>query len=290
MSEKMHYIPYISNYDFIRDEMQKDLKWRLKNKTAKTAYGRPLYNNINIQIITTHECPFECSFCMERKNPMCGKEDFAAQAASLYNVLMQHTTARVSVTGGEPLLYPYHINKLYEIYLHNSKQNFFVVNTTGYDAVKAEKIPSSIPFNVSVNDSTQYDERIISYPRRLTLQTIVKDEDMRLSYLRNWIRQKEVETQVDDCAYSFRFLSGLDRKDYSVNIWNDLRWDSKVRINSFRIGDFFVYCNYFDYELERTCRVTLGDMYQQRNNLEKYGGGYSNIIIHPDGKIGVNWQ
>lgn len=290
MSEKMHCIPYISNYDFIRDEMQKDLKWRLKNKTAKTAYGRPLYNNINIQIITTHECPFECSFCMERKNPMCGKADFAAQAASLYNVLMQHPTARVSVTGGEPLLYPYHINKLYEIYLHNSKQNFFVVNTTGYDAVKAEKILSSIPFNVSVNDSTQYDERIISYPRRLTLQTIVKDEDMRLSYLRNWIRQKEVETQVDDCAYSFRFLSGLDRKDYSVNIWNDLRWDSKIRINSFRIGDFFVYCNYFDYELERTCRVTLGDIYQQRNNLEKYGDGYSNIIIHPDGKIGVNWQ
>lgn len=290
MSKKMYHIPYISNYDFIRDEMQKDLKWRLKNKTAKTAYGRPLYNNINIQIITTHECPFECSFCMERKNPMCGKADFDAQAASLYNVLMQHPTARVSVTGGEPLLYPYHINKLYEIYLHNSKQNFFVVNTTGYDAVKAEKITSSIPFNVSVNDSTQYDERIISYPRRLTLQTIVKDEDMRLSYLRNWIRQKEVETQVDDCAYSFRFLSGLDRKDYSVKIWNDLRWDSKIRINSFRIGDFFVYCNYFDYELERTCRVTLGDMYQQRSNLEKYEDGYSNIIIHPDGKIGVNWQ
>lgn len=286
----MHFIPYISNYDFIRDEMQKDLKWRLKNKTAKTAYGRPLYNNINIQIITTHECPFECSFCMERKNPMCGKADFAAQAASLYNVLMQHPTARVSVTGGEPLLYPYHINKLYEIYLHNSKQNFFVVNTTGYDAVKAEKILSSIPFNVSVNDSTQYDERIFSYPRRLTLQTIVKDKDMRLSYLRNWIRQKEAETQVDDCEYSFRFLSWLDRKDYSVDIWNDLRRDPEIRIDSFRIGDFFVYCNYFDYELNRTCRVTLGDMYQQRLNLEKYGDGYSNIIIHPDGKIGVNWQ
>lgn len=290
MSEKTHCIPYISNYDYIRDEMQKDLEWRLKNKTVKTAYGRPLYNNINIQIITTHECPFKCSFCMERQNPMCGKADFAAQTASLYNVLMQHPTARVSVTGGEPLLYPYHINKLYEIYCYNSKQNFFVVNTTGCDAAKAEKILSSIPFNMSVNDSTQYDERIISYPRRLTLQTIVKDEDMRLSYLRNWIRQKEVKTQVDDCEYSFRFLSDLDCKDYPVEIWNELRRNPDIEISTFRIGDFFVYCNYWDKKMQRECRVTLGDMYQQRLNLEKYGDGYSNIIIHPDGQIGVNWQ
>ena len=290
MSEKTHCIPYISNYDYIRDEMQKDLEWRLKNKTVKTAYGRPLYNNINIQIITTHECPFKCSFCMERQNPMCGKADFAAQTASLYNVLMQHPTARVSVTGGEPLLYPYHINKLYEIYCYNSKQNFFVVNTTGCDAAKAEKILSSIPFNMSVNDSTQYDERIISYPRRLTLQTVVKDENMRLSHLRDWIKSVEEDNKGHPFLYSFRFLSGLDCKDYPVEIWNELRCDPDIEVSTFRIGDFFVYCNYWDKKMQRECRVTLGDMYQQRLNLEKYGDGYSNIIIHPDGKIGVNWQ
>ena len=290
MSSKLNYIPKITSYNDIRDEMNRDLEWRLSNRKKKTLYGRPLYYNMNVQIIITHECLFECSFCMERQNPMGGKADFAAQAASLYNVLQLHPTARVSVTGGEPLLYPYHINKLYEIYLHYGKQKFFVVNTTGYDATKAEKVLSSIPFNVSVNDSVQYDERIIPYPRRLTLQTIVKDEYMRLSYLRDWIRQKEVETQESSCEYSFRFLSGLGGKDYSIDIWNDLRWDPKIRIDSFRIGDFFVYCNYFDYELNRTCRITLGDMYQQKCNLKKYGDAYSNIIIHPEGKIGVDWQ
>lgn len=35
-------------------------------------------------------------------------------------------------------------------------------------------------------------------------------------------------------------------------------------------------------------RLTLGDMWQQRNN--DYKDGYSNIIIHPDGTIGTNWR
>ena len=35
-------------------------------------------------------------------------------------------------------------------------------------------------------------------------------------------------------------------------------------------------------------RVTLGDMWQQRHN--NYGDGYSNIIIHPDGRVSTNWR
>jgi hypothetical protein len=34
--------------------------------------------------------------------------------------------------------------------------------------------------------------------------------------------------------------------------------------------------------------LTLGDMWQQRNN--DYKDGYLNIIIHPDGTIGTNWR
>lgn len=119
---------------------------------------------------------------------------------------------------------------------------------------------------------------------------MVKDENMRLSHLRDWIKSAEEDNKCHPFSYSFRFLSGLDRKDYPVEIWNELRYDPDIEISTFRIGDFFVYCNYWDKKMQRECRITLGDMYQQRLNLEKYGDGYSNIIIHPDGKIGVNWQ
>ena len=289
MSSKLNYIPKITSYNDIRNEMNRDLEWRLSNRKEKTPYGRPLYYNMNVQIIVTHECPFNCPFCMERQNPMCGKQDFSAQAASLYNVLQYHPTARITVTGGEPILYPRHINHLFHIFRDCSDNNFFVVNTTAYREKKVRELNRFISMNVSVNDYVKPDKGSFFW-NTSTLQTVVKDENMRLSHLRDWIKSAEEDNKCHPFSYSFRFLSSLDCKDYPVEIWNELRCDSNIEISTFRIGDFFVYCNYWDKKMQRECRVTLGDMYQQRLNLEKYGDGYSNIIIHPDGKIGVNWQ
>ena len=67
---------------------------------------------------------------------------------------------------------------------------------------------------------------------------------------------------------------------------NDLQNDAEIDVHTFRIGDFFVYAT-FDYA-GKHARVTLGDMWQQRHN--DYGDGYSNIIIHPDGRITTNWK
>lgn len=289
MSSKLNYIPKITSYNNIRSEMNRDLEWRLNNRKEKTLYGRPLYYNMNVQIIVTHECPFSCPFCMERQNPMSGKQDFAAQAASLYNVLQYHPTARITVTGGEPLLYPKHVNHLFHIFRDYSDNKFFVLNTTAYQEQKVRELNRFISMNISVNDYVKPDKGAFDW-NISTLQTVVKDEDMRLSHLRDWIKSTEESNGNHNFSYSFRFLSSLDRKDYPVEIWNELRCDPDIEISSFRIGDFFVYCNYWDKKMQRECRVTLGDMYQQRLNLEEYGDGYSNIIIHPDGKIEVNWQ
>ena len=78
----------------------------------------------------------------------------------------------------------------------------------------------------------------------------------------------------------------LKKKDYPVNVWNELQEDPGIEVHTFRIGDFFVYAT-FDYN-GKHARITLGDMYQQMHN--DYRDGYSNIIIHPDGTIGTNWK
>ena len=110
----MKMIPFLSSYAEIRDEMQRDLHYRLENRTEKTSLGRPLYYRINVQLITTEECPYSCPFCLERQNPMEGENDFDAQISALKKVLSEHPNARLSITGGEPGLYPKHIANVVE--------------------------------------------------------------------------------------------------------------------------------------------------------------------------------
>ena len=131
MSKKLDYIPVIRSYEEIRAEMKNDLDYRMKTRTIKTSLGRPLYYRINLQIVMTHECPYNCSFCIERKNPMEGNDDFEAQIESLLSVLAEHPDARLSITGGEPGLYPEHVERLVRVYKRNSNNVFCSINTTG---------------------------------------------------------------------------------------------------------------------------------------------------------------
>ena len=52
MSSKMNQIPFLSSYEDVRAEMNRDLQYRLNSRTARTSLGRPLYYRINVQMIT----------------------------------------------------------------------------------------------------------------------------------------------------------------------------------------------------------------------------------------------
>lgn len=270
MSSKMNIIPFITSYDDIRDEMSKDLQYRLRNRQIKTSLGRPLYYRINIQLITTQECPFYCPFCLERQNPMMGNNNFHAQIESLKHVLDEHPEARLTITGGEPGLYPKHVADIVNTYKERSSNIFCSINTSGFST----DLNGLAHINLSRNDYVTPDPE--NFPG-CTVQTIL--EHPTLSVIKEYMK-------MNAKGFSFRFLSGFERKDYPVDIWNDLQRDPDINVHTFRIGDFFVYAT-FDY-VGKHARVTLGDMWQQRHN--DYQDGYSNIIIHPDGRVATNWR
>lgn len=270
MSRKLNYIPFISSYEDIRAEMTKDLRYRLKSRTTQTSLGRPLYYRINIQLITTQECPFYCPFCLERQHPMTGDNNFPAQIEALKMILEEHPDARFTITGGEPGLYPDHIEKLVEIYRENSNKVFCSINTAGYNT----ELNGMAHINLSYNDFVHQNPD--KFPG-CTVQTVV--ENPTIQFVKDFMQMKAEN-------FSFRFLSGLNKKEYPVGVWNELQNDDEIDVSTFRIGDFFVYAT-FNYA-GKHARITLGDMWQQQHN--DYKDGYSNIIIHPDGRVATNWR
>lgn len=273
MSSKLKHIPIISTYRDIQEEMARDLEYRQRNRLEKTSLGRPLYYHINIQVITTQECPFNCPFCMERQNPMEGNNNFTAQLFALEKVLSEHKGARLSITGGEPGLYPSHVKDLVELYKAKSDNIFVSINTTGI----SPELRNLAHINLSVNDYVKPD--VGKFPD-CTLQTVFSDDEMTLDNIKHMMQESPAT------GFSFRFLSSTNKREYPVEIWNGLAEDQEIEIGTFRIGDFFVYAT-FNWRGKHG-RVTLGDMWQQQHN--EYLDGYSNIIIHPDGTIGTNWK
>jgi hypothetical protein len=270
MSSKLTFIPHINSYDDIRAEMMDDLRYRMQNRNAITSFGRPLYYRINTQVVMTQECPFHCPFCLERQHPMTGCNNFEAQLKSLMAVLREHPSARLTITGGEPGLYPEHVKNLVQTYKENSDGVFCSINTAGI----CKELNGLAHINLSRNPYVRSD------PSRFpgcTVQTVL--EDMSLPNVKAYMR-------MNADSFSFRFLTSLERTDYDVSIWNDLQDDPEIDVHTFRIGDFFVYAT-FNYA-GKHARVTLGDMWQQQHN--DYIDGYSNIIIHPDGRITTNWK
>lgn len=201
---------------------------------------------------------------------MSGDNDFDAQIEALKRVLAEHPDARLSITGGEPGLYPEHIAHIIQTYKDNSNNVFCSINTTGFNT----ELNGLAHINLSRNDYVWADPS--GYPG-CTVQTVV--ENPTLAFIKEYM-------ELEASSFSFRFLSGLEKKDYPVDVWNDLQNDPEIDVHTFRIGDFFVYAT-FDYA-GKHARLTLGDMWQQRHN--DYGDGYSNIIIHPDGRITTNWK
>ena len=270
MSVKMNYIPFISSYNDIRTEMDDDFRYRMATRKAITSLGRPLYYRVNLQVVMTHECPFHCPFCLERQNPMSGDDKFDMQIKSLKRVLEEHPNARMTITGGEPGLYPEHVKHLVKTFEQYSNNVFCSINTTGVNT----ELNGLAHINLSKNEYVRSDHT--KFPG-CTVQTII--EHPTIQYIKDYMK-------MDAKNFSFRFLSGLDKKDYPVDIWNELQSDKDVNIHTFRVGDFFVYAT-FNYN-GKHARVTLGDMWQQKHN--DYQDGYSNIIIHPDGRIATNWS
>jgi organic radical activating enzyme len=177
----------------------------------------------------------------------------------------------LTITGGEPGLYPDHVRNLIETYRNVGNSIGCSINTIGYNP----ELNGLTRIKLSCNDYVKSDPTL--FPG-CTLQTV--NEKPSVSFIKKFMDENAAN------SFKIRFLSELKKKDYDIDVWNNLQNDSEINVTMFRIGDFFVNAT-FGYH-GKIGQLALGDMWQQKQN--DYQDGYSNIIVHPDGKIGLNWS
>ncbi len=274
MSKKLNYIPDYKNYQEILKEMDEDFDYRFNTRREETIFGRPLYYNINVQMVITQACPFNCSFCIEKINPTGDKANFPKQLESLKKILEVHDNIRLTITGGEPGLYVDHIDDIKSLLDEYNKTLFACINSTGYNNnIKG----TGFSLNISDNNEVSVDKT--AYPDAC-LQTIFEDKDMTVKNIKKYM-DENIQKE-----FSFRFLTEMDKSDYDIKIFNEIKDDKDIKLKVFRVGDFFVYLTGI-YKGNKF-RITLGDMKTQHNR--NYNGTYSNIIITPNGEIKTNWN
>ena len=279
MSRKLSCIPNkFNNYNAVLDEMENDFQYRFTNRQRSTSFGRPLYERINLQMVITQACPFKCSFCLERQNPQGAVNNFNEQIKSLKKILAEHPNARVSITGGEPLLYPEHIKNI--ISLVKDTATFVSLNTTGKLPIPQD-IKEQCHLNISDNSEIHSDLSPFENNENVTVQTIFSSENMTLKNIKNYM-----DMHPNHKNFSFRYLTTIGENDYNINILNEIRNNSEIDLHTFRIGDFFMYVTAM-YKNQHF-RITLGDMTLQQNR--EYKNTYSNLIINAEGEIQKNWN
>lgn len=279
MSRKLSCIPNkFNNYSAVLEEMENDFQYRFSDRQRLTSFGRPLYERINLQMVITQACPFNCSFCLERQNPQGAVNNFNEQIKSLKKILIEHPNARLSITGGEPMLYPEHVRKI--ISIAKSTATFISLNTTGKLSIPKD-IQEQCHLNISDNSEVHSDLSLFENNKNVTIQTIFSSEDMTLENIK-----KYMNNHSNHKNFSFRYLTTIGENNYNVNILNEIRNDSEIILHTFRIGDFFMYVTAM-YNKQHF-RITLGDMTLQQNR--EYKNTYSNLIINAEGEIQKNWN
>lgn len=273
MTRKLDFIPDFESYEDVRKLMDEDFEYRFEDRKRETALGRPLYERINVQAVITQACPFKCSFCLERVNPQGAKNAFKKQLEALSRILEEHPNLRLTITGGEPGLYPKHVKKLVE--MAKPTAEFISVNSTGYrDGVR------DVGCAVNISDNAEVHPELDSW-KDACIQTIFSNPMMTLDNVKSYMDNHPEHTQ-----FSFRYLTDINISEYNIDILKEMKEDPDIKVGTFRVGDFFMYCtaNYNGAHF----RITLGDMKIQQDR--EYKGTYSNIIITPEGEIKLNWS
>ena len=259
-----------------------------------------LYRRLNVQLLVTKRCPFHCPFCIERENPVGGKnEQEELQIVNLIKVLKSMKESglepTVSITGGEPMLKPAFVGTVIDIL--DGMNVLYNINTSGYigneDVIavlkKAKRINLSVHSADAKNNAMIFDrvpERYWLDPifENATIQKVFNSEsECELSAVTGFVHN------FPQKRFSLRFPT------YDVDV-DTLEWKRLFRSledncqNNFiqqKVGDYYWYEDWSC--AEKHLHLSFSSLKQLRRNQEQDRDFVRAVIIEPNGDIKYDW-
>jgi len=256
----------------------------------------------HIHIKCTDRCDSNCSFCIEkseRDNPQNVKNLLESSKFILKTLNNQGMLRTVSITGGEPMIFP-KINELIDI-IKSYNIMLLSINTNGYNINKLQDFDGWI--NISkhaIDDRDVFKRDFVITPKylmrfrkthphiKIRLQCVlgtsnistINDVFKFIDYFKGY---------VDD--FSFRNLI-IDGKESCIN---DTLLSLRYILFTYHefveqvIQDYYVYETYIYNGIPIT--ISWSNMKELMNYNESHNSNFlEEIIVHPDGIISGSWN
>jgi len=262
-------------------------------------YGA-LYRRLNVQLMVTKKCPFDCPFCIEKINAV-GKEDRneILQKENLKKLLEELVSngiePTVSITGGEPTLFCHYVadikNMLDDMGIICNINTAGVLNTESRELFQTfERVNLSVHSNNRAKNNEIFG---------LLRKDYWNDDSLKHATIQSVV-------QLADASELKDFLNSFSQKRFSVRFpsetstassieWRDLfraiETDDDFKFVQQKIGDYYWYEEYL-YKGEKVVRFSFSSMRQ----LEYYKERFSDeshltraCIVLPNGQIRFDW-
>lgn len=261
---------------------------------------KSLYRRLNVQLMVTKKCPFNCSFCIEKINPV-GDENRneSLQIANLKRLLKtligNGMAPTVSITGGEPTLFSEHVKTvkamLDEMKIPCNLNTAGVINNS-----TKELVPSFSRVNLSVhNHNADKNSEIFCANRgdywnheiyqHATIQSVILSAD--LNYL------KEFLNSFDNKRFSIRLPAETETTP-SIEwkeMFDKIEKDPAFKFIQQKIGDYYWYEEWM-YD-GKVIRFSFASMKQLAYYKERYAENEKMFtraaIVLPDGNVRFDW-
>lgn len=289
-------------------EMNEEQLNNAKTNTI-TLYGKEykMYDDEwkhHVHIKCTDHCDSNCEFCIEmkeRNNPQNKEEVMNSTVQVLSQMAMQGQLRTVSITGGEPTIFP--LLKELVTYINSYKLTLFSINTNGRFL---DNIPTDFEGWVNISKHAVDDKDVFKRDFVVTPSDIVnfkrthQKAKVRLQcVLGVTSKMKTISDIVDFIFHYGKYVDDFSFRNLIID-GDEEKVDGllfELRDTLFKGGEFIeqVIQDYYVYETYKMFGTSITISWSNMKKLRDYNESHDNnfleeIIVHPDGTVSGSWN